>query len=278
MSLVGLISMSPLPVHSWFSTYPISVDNIGWHWARASRQEVERGMAWYADAREVATVIASGNAHLGAGMLAVYSPQQAWAGNLLLAARALCEGRGIGGPGSGVFASTAQRRAADRLLAGESYEDVLTGPKVRDFARLIEHGGDRDPATPRVVIDRHALSVACGRPLTVAEYGAAPLKAYRRADGSIRHRHYDRVVQLYLQAARIIAGREHRRVAAHQVQAVTWLVRQRLNQLTERDRGPSVLDRGRGAARARAEQRWHDVQIRQFPHLGRWPTTGYLAA
>jgi hypothetical protein len=30
-----------------------------------------------------------------------------------------------------MFASAAQRRAANRLLAGEPYEDILTGPKVR---------------------------------------------------------------------------------------------------------------------------------------------------
>jgi hypothetical protein len=254
------------------------MDHIVWHWEQASFDEIERGMRWYAEARHVASVIADGDAHLGAGMLAVYSPQQAWIGNVLLAACVLRAGKAMGGPGSGVFASAAQRRAADRLLAGESYEDILTGPKVRDFAHLIEHGGDRDPAAPHVVIDRHALSVACGRALTVAEYGAAPLKGYRRADGSISCRHYDHVVQLYRDAANAIAPHRRQRVAAHQVQAVTWLVRQRLNQRIERGRGSSALDTGRAIARSRAEQRWHTFQRDHFPHLERCPNTGYLAA
>jgi hypothetical protein len=142
-------------------------------------------MRWYADARHVATVIAAGHTHLGAGMLAIYSPQQGWIGTVLTAARVLRERQGIGSPGSGVFASTAQRHAANRLLAGQRYEDILTGPKIRDFAHLIEHGGDPDPTEPHVVIDRHALSVACGRPLTAEEYGAAPLTGFRRKDGSI---------------------------------------------------------------------------------------------
>jgi hypothetical protein len=270
--------MSEQAIHSWFLSCPVHTDNVVWHWAQAFPSEVEKGMAWYADARAVATAIAGGDTRLGAGMLAVYSPQQAWAGNLVLAARVLREGRGIGGPGSGVFASTVQRRAADRLLAGESYEQVLTGPKVRDFARLIEHGGDPDPATSRVVIDRHALSVACGRALSVAEYGAAPLKAFRRADGSLSHRHYDRVVDLFVRAAAVLTGPGHRRVAAHQLQAVTWLVRQRLNQQAERDRGPSPLDTGRARARGRAEQSWQNIHTTDFPHLDRVPDTGYLAA
>lgn len=247
------------------------------HWKHASRTEIERGMRWYSDARHVATVIAAGDTRLGAGLLAVYSPQQAWIGNVLLAARVLRAGHGLGGPGSGVFASTAQRDAADRLLAGAPYEDILTGPKVRDFAHLIEHGGDHDSAEPRVVIDRHALSVACGRALTVAEYGAAPLKGYRRADGSISCRHYDQVVQLYRDAATTIARREHQQVAAHQLQAVTWLVRQRRNQQAELSRGPAALDTGRAAARTRAAQRWHTFQLDHFPHLERCPETGYLA-
>lgn len=270
--------MSQSAIHSWFSTYPVHRDNIVWHWRQASRQEIERGMRWYADAHHVAIVIANGDAHLGAGMLAVYSPQQAWIGNVLLAARVLRAGRGLGGPGSGVFASTAQRHAADRLLTGESYEDILTGPKVRDFAHLIEHGGDRDPAAPRVVIDRHALSVAYGRALTVAEYGTAPLKGYRRVDGSISCRHYDHVVQLYRDAADAIARLERQWLAAHHVQAVTWLVRQRVNQQAERRRGATALDTGRTAARVRAEQRWHTFQLDHFPHLERCPDTGYLTA
>jgi hypothetical protein len=267
-------------IHSWFSAYPVHVDHIVWHWQQASPSEIERGLRWYADAQHVATVIAHGDTRLGAGMLAIYSPQQAWIGNVLLAARVLRDGHGLGGPGSGVFASTAQRRAADRLLAGESYEDVLTGPKVRDFAYLIEHSGDRDPDPDkaRVVIDRHALSVACGRPLTVAEYGAAPLKGYRRADGSISSGHYNQIVRLYRDAADAIARHRRQPVAAHQVQAVTWLLRQRLNQASDLGRGTSALGTGRATARSRAEQRWRSFQRDHLPHLRRCPDTGYLAA
>ena len=264
--------------HPWFLKHPACYHNILWHWDQASPAEQANGLRWYGDARQVAAAIAAGNTALGAGMLAVYSPQQGWIANVVNAARVLREGRGIGGPGSGIFASTLQRQAADRLLAGEPSADVLIGPKIRAFAALIEHGGDVDAHQPQVVIDRHALSVVCGRPLTAKEYETAPLGAHQRKDGSLSHPHYDRVVQLYVRAAIIIARRENRSVAAHQVQAVTWLVRQRLNQQAEQCRGASPLDKGRAVARARAEQTWLQFRADYLPGLDRYPGTGYLAA
>lgn len=261
--------------HPWFRKHPVSHENIVWHWGQATSDEIAQGMRWYADAHHVATVIADGDPQLGAGMLAIYSPQQGWIGNVLNAARVLREGKGIGGPGSGMFASASQKHAADRLLSGDRYEDILTGPKVRDFAHLIEHGGDKDPETPRVVIDRHALSVAHGRALTDDEYGTAPMKGTRRRDGSISRRHYDHVVSLYHRASEVITCRIGERVSAHQVQAVTWLVRQRLNQQAEQERGLTRLERGRNRARANSERAWHDFRTTHLPQLASCPGTGY---
>jgi hypothetical protein len=267
-----------LAVHPWFHAHPVHHDNIVWHWKRAAGEEIRRGMDWYADAHHVAVAIAHGDAHLGAGVLAVYSPQQGWMANVLLAARVLHTGVGLGGAGSGAFATTAQKRAADRLLAGERYQDVLSGPKVRDFAHLIEHGDDTDPAQPRAVIDRHALSVAHGTALSVAQYGAAPVRSIRRRDGTLTHRHYDHVVTQYRRAATEISRFVRQRVVAHQVQAVTWLVRQRLNESTERERGRSVLDTGRETARRNAEHAWRDFRASHLPDVHDWPGTGYLSA
>ncbi len=88
--------------HPWFRVHPVNHENIVWHWEQATLEEIAQGMRWYADAHHVATAIANGDAHLGAGMLAIYSPQQGWIGNVLNAARVLRERRGIGGPGSGM--------------------------------------------------------------------------------------------------------------------------------------------------------------------------------
>ena len=270
--------MADVSDHPWFRTHPVSCENIVWHWQQATSDEIVQGMRWYADAHHVATAIAAGNAHLGAGMIAIYSPQQGWIGNVLNAARVLREGKGMGGPGSGLFASAAQKKAADRLLAGERYEDILNGPKIRDFAHLIEFAGDRDPEDPRVVIDRHALSVAHGRALTSDEYQSAPVNGTRRKDGSIARRHYDHVVSLYRSAAELICGRVGEKVAAHQVQAVTWLVRQRLNEQAQQQRGLTGLDRGRNRARVNAEIAWQEFRSVYLPSLTNCPETGYKSA
>ena len=261
--------------HPWFRAHPVSHGNIIWHWNHATRDEVVQGMRWYADAHHVATVIAHGDVHLGAGMLAIYSPQQGWIGNVLNAARVLREGKGIGGPGCGMFATTGQKHAADRLLNGERYEDILNGPKIRDFAHLIEFGGDRDPNSPCVVIDRHALSVAHGRALMSEEYESAPVNGFRRKDGSISRRHYDHVVSLYHRAAEQLSALAGERISAHQVQAVTWLVRQRLNQEAEQRRGPNRLDKGRNHARANSERAWNEFRTTYLPNLATCPGTGY---
>jgi hypothetical protein len=262
--------------HPWFRAHPVHCENIVWHWQQATRSEIARGKRWYADAHAVATAIADGDAALGAGMLAVYSPQQAWTANVLTAAQVLRDRRAVGGPGDGAFASAAQRLAAERLLAGEHHHAVLTGPKIRAFAHLIEHGGDAYEDCPRVVIDRHALSVACGRSLSVTEYGAAPLRGTQRVDGSLSHRHYDYVTELYRCAAHAVSLRSP--VAPHQVQAVTWLVRQRLNQHAEQQRGVTRLDRGRANARRNAERAWTTYRAQHLPDLPACPGTGYRAA
>lgn len=252
--------------------------NVVWHWNQATDDEIRRGLRWYAEAHHVAAAIAGGDAHLGAGMIAVYSPQQAWSANLRLAAEVLRTRVGIGGAGSGVFATTAQKKAADRLLAGERYDKVLSGPKVLAFAHLIEHGGNQTSDQPHVVIDRHALSVAHGAPLTMAQYSAAPLRVIKRSHGSLHHPHYEHVAQLFHHVATEISDNQKQPVAAYQVQAVTWLVRQRLTQAAERARGMSRLDRGREAARINAENAWRHFCATHLPHIAETPMTGHQRA
>jgi hypothetical protein len=266
------------PDHPWFRANPVNQDHIVRHWDQATHDEIRQGMRWYALARQVATAIAEGNTCLGAGVLAVYSAQQGWIATVHLAARVLRAGVGIGGPGCGAFASTAQKHAANRLLAGEHHQQVLSGPKVRAFAHLIEHGGGHNPTCPHVVIDRHALSVAHGHPVSLAQYSSAPLNGVRRRDGTVAHPHYDHLAQLYHHAATTISQTQSRVVAAHQVQAVTWLVRQRLTHTALRERGMSRLDHGRETARRNAENSWHTFRAIHLPHLRDWPPTGYLTA
>jgi hypothetical protein len=228
-----------------------------------------------------------GDAHLGASMLAIYSPQQGWAGNMHNAAKVLKEGRGIGGKGSGMFASKSQADSADTVLKGGHMHDAVSGPKIRDFGHLIEHGGDEHPEghpehQSHVVIDRHALGVATGKRLSNDDYGSAPVAAAsRRKDGSIpRSAGYDHVVDAYHQAGKHISQQEGEHVPGHAVQATTWLVRQRLNQEGEKaaagaDSNVDRLNKGRSKSRSNAEQGWHDfAQEHGIQHAG--PGTGYV--
>jgi hypothetical protein len=267
--------------HPWFQQNPVHHDNIVGHWNEATDEEKHQGKNWYSDAHIIATVLGEhheklhgptkhGAAHLGAGIVANYSPQMGWTGNIHNAARVLHENKGIGGKGSGMFASEQQKATADRLLAGERHEDALGGPKIQDFAHLIEHGGDRDPQEPRTVIDRHALSVATGKRMSDEDYSKFPK--------SQRH-YYGHVVSQYDEAAKRITESEGEHVAAHQVQAVTWLARQRLNQAAEADEQDSnrqSLNKGRERGRERQERDWGEFRQKHYPDMTHEPPgTGY---
>lgn len=95
-------------------------------------------------------------------------------------------------------------------------------PKTRNFAHLIEHGGDEDHnGTPsrRVVVDRHALSVAMGKRMTTQDMASWKPNGH----------HYDYVANMYRRAADHISKEEGRTVHPHEVQAVTWLRQKRKN-------------------------------------------------
>jgi hypothetical protein len=278
--------------HPFFQKNPISSQNIVDHWNQATPDEKASGRRWYPDAHLVAKGLGTLHpdhpanngkpvtpedekhyTHMAAGMLANYSPQTGWETNQHNAARAIHEGKGIGGKGSGVFASDQQRKNADRLLAGEKHTDVLGGPKISDFAHLIEHGGDKDEREPHVVIDRHALSVATGKRMSTEDYGDFP---------KTQRHYYGHVVKAYQDAADQIGAKTGEKLHGHQVQAATWLVRQRLNQEGERasagEGGAGQnLNKGREKARGNAATGWEEFKKQHLPHLDANPGTGYVA-
>jgi hypothetical protein len=245
--------------HPFFQANPVHADHIVAHWGRATPDEREQGKRWYGDAHIVAKAIAHGDAHKGAGVLAAYSPQTAWPVNMFNAARSLHTGTALGGPGSGVFATGSMKGQAQRIIDGEHHQDVLKGPKIQDFAHLIEHGGDADPAHPRAVIDRHAMSVAAGKRFGAHDLDKAPLDN--------RH-YYGHVVAAYHEAARRISETEGHPVEPHQVQATTWLVRQRENvQEDDANADSDQLDKGRRTNRGHDRERWDQWSHEHYPEL-----------
>jgi hypothetical protein len=249
---------NPAPHHS----------NIVSHFEQATPDEIEYGKNWYKDAHHLAKTIGRGTntpIHTVAGLFGNYSPQTPWGDNIMNAERVARSKEAIGGPGSGVFASTSQKNAAARMLAGEHHSAVLKGHKIRAFTNLVEHGGDKDPNSPDAVVDRHAVSVAHGTrvPADYYTYGLGNLTSPKL---------YGAYANLYHRAAQELSRRpeiaqQHGKLSAHQVQAITWLVRQRLNQALEegasKKRSSKVASQGR-----RAMEDWTKHRIQYYPELG----------
>jgi hypothetical protein len=253
----------------WNRQNPAHADNIIAHWNAATDQEKHAGMTWYHDAHHLTKHIAADTGHpmhVAAGVMSTYSPQTHWATNMLNAAKALRLKKGIGGSGSGVFATHDQARRANRLMGAEDhtqehYDKVLDGPKTHAFAHLIEHGGNKDPNNPKVVVDRHALSVACGKRAKDIDYEMSGLGGKKR---------YKQVADEYHKAAQHISKHTGVKVEAHQVQAATWLVRQRLNA------GEDKKMASYGKLAEDAKHSWNEYAGEHHPMaMGKEPGTGY---
>jgi len=224
-----------LPNGEWtrlgLSQHPVAAQNVVNMWDKATPDEKTEGEGWYESAHDVAVSMAQKyglTTHQAAGIIAVYSPQTGWGTNLIRAATVMRTRKAIGGKGSGVMATTKQRENAQRILAGEDYDTILKGRKINNFAHLIENGGDLPGEKGRVVADRHAIGVTRGISLSEEQYGVDAPSSVKR---------YEMFSDAYREAADIISKKEGRPIAPHQVQAATWLARQRLNKTNNAGRG-----------------------------------------
>lgn len=156
-------------------------------YAVATPGQKAEGREWYRVARDLAEIIGDGDVRLGAGLIAAFSPATGWK-ITVRNAQDMAAGKVPGTLGCNV-------RNAARMLAGEDFEQVLTGPKTLAFARAI--AGDTDS----IVIDRWAIRAALGG-------------TWER----VTNRQYKIIAEAYREAARITGERP-----AH-FQAITWLV------------------------------------------------------
>lgn len=257
---------------AWNAKHKINAKHIVDHWDKATDEEKRTGMTWYQDAHHMAKHIAADTGtpmHVMAGLVSNYSPQTHWATNIMTAAKVARTKQPVGGRGEGVLASANQKKAAGRMLHGEHYDKVLAGPKTKAFAHLIEHGGNADERDPKVVVDRHALSVATGHRASDVAYSYSKLGNKGR---------YEEASRAYHLAAKRISKKVGYKVEAHQVQAATWLCRQRLNE--EEDRAQSKTKSSASASLARkAIDHWNSYAGEHHPALlGKIPGTGYSSA
>lgn len=261
--------------HPFYKDVPLSHEHVISHWEKATPEEKKQGARWYPDAHLVAKSIAKLNpditdekeaAHKGAGVLSAYSPQQGWWANQHNAARSFQEKRAIG-KGEGIMVMASHATAAQKIMDGMDHQKALKGPKTQDFAHLIEHGGKDEKGNPsnRVVVDRHALSVAAGRRLSTEEASGFP---------SANRHYYEHAAQQYRTAAAVLSDREGRQIPPHEVQAVTWLVRQRLNsEESAGDRG----QKGRDTVQRNQKKKWQDYSQGATPELHEDPKNSHVS-
>lgn len=254
---------------AWHKQNPVHFKNIVNHYDQSNENERTAGMNWYSEAHNVAKSLSSTYKvphHVMSGLIANYSPQTHWAQNLLTASTVARTKIPLGGPRSGVFASNLQKGNADRMLKGEHYDNILKGNKIRTFGHLIEHGGDADPKNPRVCVDRHAFSVAAGKRAPDHAYASSGLKGKKR---------YNELSTAYKQAAEHVSKRDKVDVKPHQMQAITWLTRQRLNENEAKNLSVNMKSKV-GSHAETAHHKWSEYIGEHHPEaLHQAPKTGY---
>lgn len=168
--------------------------------AAATDDEHLDGAAWYPAARDIAELVAQiggWTVEAGAGIIAAFSPQCSWDENV---ARALAFARGD--DASGLADGLGK---AARIAAGAHPLEVLGGRKVRSFYWNIVG------CSAHVTVDRHAVAIVYGRPLSDRE-----IKILERCGA------YAAIAAFYRATARSVG------LEPSTLQAVTWLAWRRL--------------------------------------------------
>lgn len=175
------------------------VRNIMKAYRSATPEDHAEGLEWYREANAFAASLDT-DVERAAAVIAILSPVTSWPQNMDKARRAYAGDRTrLGFP--------ANRDKVSRILdGGERWQDVLSGAKVEAFMANIM--GDPE----HVTVDRHAVDIAIGRPLSDTERAVWMGKRNRAI-----------LIDAYRRAA-VIASREASEpVMPYQVQAVTWV-------------------------------------------------------
>jgi hypothetical protein len=160
----------------------------------ASDEDVTNGLVWYKVGHDMGAVFGNGDAAMGCGIIAALSPQEGWDSNLRLA-QTMVESGTAGHTDLCVSRARAIRNGHDPRA-------VLGGQKVRSFYLNLRFPEKNGPVT----VDRHAVAIVFGRPLSDAE------RRILERPG---------VYELIASAYRSVARRHN--LLAHQVQAITWV-------------------------------------------------------
>lgn len=179
---------------------------------RIARMAITAGglSEWYADAWKVCADIDPSNPRRAAAVVAVLSPMSAWSLNVRNA-RAAYHAADNGVPMAQYVASARclkrnARKAYAILHTASGFEAIVHGPKVEAFFANI--CGDAH----KVTVDRHAIDIAHGKPLSDA------LRAKAIAHKSDRQT----IIDSYVRAAAILS-KNGKQYTPAQIQAITWV-------------------------------------------------------
>ena len=166
----------------------------------ASPASHAEGTRWYIDAHGIAKQISgmlnSDDVRVGAGIIAALSPQMEWGDNVAEAVL-FCS------TGYSTKQTQANNDKAILISSNQNPDDILGGEKVTAFYHALVNPTGQD----KPVIDRHAITVYYGKPVTKQQLS--------RVFGSKK-------VMRRIQSAYLRAGRE---IGQHYnvVQAITWI-------------------------------------------------------
>lgn len=185
--------------------------NIVSVYVQANALDIQQGMSWYKNAHEIGQQLAYQYGYLthqAIGVLAALSPLASWELNVKRAEAALSQHKhGLTAEESKGCGMKANTIKAWRILNGEEPLDVLGGNKVRAFYCCMVHY----LTTEHVCIDRHAVSIAVGKPL------GNQFTKYVNTDVK-----YAAIAKDYMVVADILS------ITPAQLQAVTWVTWRRL--------------------------------------------------
>jgi hypothetical protein len=125
-----------------------TVANVLNVYRHATPEQVEQGIKWYPEAREIALELDSANLRRAAGVIAAFSPRMPWWRNIVCATRLFDTGVATGS--TKAFNATAQAI----FDGGDPLE--LLGMKTRNFYLNIIDPWNPEPIT----IDAHAIDIA----------------------------------------------------------------------------------------------------------------------
>lgn len=172
----------------------------------ATEEEVQKGLAWYRDARAFAKRMANTyNVSRGVAIavLASLSPRNKWVRNLIDVETCLvAHSEGFGPEHVTVSTFGAMKEKAFRIIRENRPILALTSAKVASFYDNI-----RNPESQEVTVDIHAFSIFMG---------------FRAEQGTLTGNNYETIASAYRAVARKYGMRPY------EVQAITWVVWQRL--------------------------------------------------